>query len=462
MQDLAKHCRETKQPAEATRIELLAKPVDPRTVRFAPLPRNARPELPTDLSAEDRYKESQLQKHQTDYAKGLYLISRQAVNAGYFGLAYDLVCETARHDPDHAAARKVLGFQRVGDEWLSPFEAKMKRESKVWNPKFGWLAAKDQQRYESGERYFNRKWMSAADEEKLRSNASFKQPWEIRTEHFLVKTNHSLERGAELAAQLEAFYGLCRQTLAGFFFSSDQLKQLFDGKTFATSIQGKPSEVHYYRTKDQYMTVLKKLTDQPVEITKGIYFPSTQIAYFYDDPNANNESTLYHEATHLLLSGARPQVGLVGERRNFWIIEGIACYMESVHRDGTQLTVGDATHDRIRAARQHLINDQYYVPLDEYASMGMIAFQSAQQIRKNYSQSAALTHFFLHYDGGKYRDALIEHLSQLYSPNERVRQDPQTLAELTGVPDHVLDKEYDEYMRNLDTQLGNIPAREAE
>ena len=156
MAELAKHCRETNQPAQATRIELLAKPVDPQTVRFAPLPRNVRPELPADLSAEERYIESQLFKHRSEYAKGLYFISRQAVNAGFFGLAYDLVCETARHDSDHAAARSILGYAKLGDEWLSPFERKMRKDNKVWTPKYGWLLAKDKERYETGERYFNR------------------------------------------------------------------------------------------------------------------------------------------------------------------------------------------------------------------------------------------------------------------------------------------------------------------
>jgi len=79
----------------------------------------------------------------------------------------------------------------------------------------------------------------------------------------------------------------------------------------------------------------------------------------------------------------------------------------------------------------------------------MAAFQTAKEIRKNYSQGAALTHFFMHYDEGRYREALIEHLSQIYSPIKAVREHPESLADLTGVEDEILDGQYAEYIRQL-------------
>jgi hypothetical protein len=451
IEDLAK--QNEAWPEEARRLRDLMRPVSSQTIRFAPLPRKVRPDLPLDIPEADRFRESQLRKHQGEYAKGLYLLSRRALHAGHLGYAYDLVYETAIQDPDHTAARKILGFERLGDEWMSPFEAEKKRKQQVWHPQFGWLAEKDVPRYEKGERlYSGVRWVSVAKEAELRRD--FKDAWQITTEHFKVKTNHSLERGVELASRLEDFYGLCRQTLAGFFFSPEQLQLLFDGKSEAGQRKPRPLEVNYYRSREEYLAVLSKMTNQPVEITKGMYFPTPGpgVAYFYYDPKESNDSTLFHEATHLLLSGYRPQAGVVAQRSNFWIVEGIACYMESFHRDQGELSVGNPANDRINAAQHHLLQDNYYVPLREFSSMGMQAFQTDKEIRKNYSQAAALTHFFLHYEGGKYRDALIEHLSQIYSPQQRVRQDPESLSSLVDVAEEQLDHEYADYLKKLDTR----------
>ena len=52
----------------------------------------------------------------------------------------------------------------------------------------------------------------------------------------------------------------------------------------------------------------------------------------------------------------------------------------------------------------------------------------------------------MHYQGGVYRDALVEHLSQIYNPGRR-NQPAASLAELTGVSFADLDKQYGDYLR---------------
>ena len=51
----------------------------------------------------------------------------------------------------------------------------------------------------------------------------------------------------------------------------------------------------------------------------------------------------------------------------------------------------------------------------------MEQLQNDRRIATLYSQSAGLTHFLVHYDGGRYRDALVAYLSAVYggldSPN---------------------------------------------
>lgn len=454
MEDLARACDEKGLKSEAERIRALAAPLETAEVRLNSLPRDAQPQLPGDLPPDERFWRTQLQHHQQEYAKNLYLLSRQVLNAGHVSLAFDLVREVAVHDPDHAGARKILGFVRSKNKWVSPFEALMVKAKKVWHDQFGWIPEEHVDRYERGERLVERRWVSAAKEAEIRRD--FDNAWEIKTEHYLVRTNHSLERGVELARKLEDFHGLFFQTFAGYFSNQDQLKQLYEPAARALPIP-EPNEVHYYRTRDEYIQVLKQKTEQDIEMTQGIYFPVNGIAYFFENPEAEGDSTLYHEATHQLLSGSR-KTGPIGMKANFWVIEGIACYMESFQRDGDRFSVGDPAHVRVQAARMNFMKDGYYVPLREFSAMGMKPFQLDKNVRKNYSQSAALCHFFMHYEEGRYREALIEHLSQIYSTREKVRESPDSLSTLTGVDNEELDRQYGKYIQTLSPEGTTEPA----
>jgi hypothetical protein len=93
----------------------------------------------------------------------------------------------------------------------------------------------------------------------------------------------------------------------------------------------------------------------------------------------------------------------------------------------------------------------------------MAPFQTVEEanLRKNYSQGAAVTHFFMHYDEGRYREALIEYLSQIYSPDKSVREHPDSLEVLTGVADEDLDRQYADYIRKLVPPPTKGPASDA-
>ena len=433
---------------DARRLRELAAPFDPATIRADSLPKKPQPELPVTLPKNEEWR-LKLRKVREDYANDLYLLSRQMLHAGFPSAAWRLVREVAQANPDHLLARKILGFQRMGNEWTTPFALQQARKNLVWHETFGWLKADDVKRYEAGERRFGTRWMPAEQEADIRRD--FKNAWEVQTEHFLVKTNYSLERGVEVAKKLEDYHDFFVETFPGFFYSSDQLEKLF--KSAGQSARRKvtpPFVVHYYRTREEYVRELKESVPQ-VAITNGLYHNGTRVSYFYHAPKENNDATLYHEATHQLLYESRfskQNSRDVGGEENFWIIEGIACYMESLERKDGQIKLGNPEYDRFYWARNRYLSQRYYVPLGRFASMGMREFQHqpGEQLSWNYSQASGLAHFFMHAQEGAYRDALIEHLSQIYDPTRRNRT-AQTLAELTGVSFQDLDKQYGEYLR---------------
>ena len=72
----------------------------------------------------------------------------------------------------------------------------------------------------------------------------------------------------------------------------------------------------------------------------------------------------------------------------------------------------------------------------------MEKLQEDPRIATLYSQAAGLTNFLVHHDGGRYRDALVAYLVAVYTG----RDDPDTLAKLTGVDYSALDKQYHEFI----------------
>ncbi|MEX2288442.1 MAG: DUF1570 domain-containing protein [Planctomycetaceae bacterium] len=417
------------------------------------LPKKIQAEIPAGVSPDERNWRMQLRHAQLQYAQELYLLSRRALGAGYPSYAYQLVREVAHHDSDHAMVRRLLGYVRYDDQWVTPFAARMMRDRYVWHDKYGWLLKAHVERYENGERFFQGRWISAEKETALRQD--FKDAWEIRTDNYLVKTNHSLERGVEIARELEEFHDFFIQTFAGFFYSPQQLEKLFRGGGDATPTRGRqrPYLVHYYRTRDEYADRLRSKIPM-IDITNGLYYTTDRIAYFYHDPEKDNNATLYHEATHQLFYEIEARDRAITDQSNFWIVEGIACYMESFKKDGQRCSLGDPRYERFAAARYRYLVDGYYVPLGRFAAMGLREFQSdTENISKNYSQASGLSHFFMHYDGGRYRDALIAHLAEIYQPQRGRRDSVSSLAELLNVDFDELDRQYGEYLKEMETGL---------
>jgi hypothetical protein len=359
LEKLAQACDDKKlnDGAETVRSRNLAPDMQTRNLKA--LPTEVTPEIPNNLQDGERFWRTQLRALEKDYAQDLYLLSRRALNDGYPSYAYTLVREAATHDPDHAPARKILGFVRQGNEWVTQFAASQIKSGNVWHEQFGWLPKGHLERYAKGERYFKNRWVSAEKEAELRRD--FANAWEIRTDHYRIRTNVSLERGVELGRALEDFHEFFYETFAGFFNTREQMMKLFEGTSKAASANPRPYVVHYYRTRDEYIDQLKK--DFPnIGITNGIYMTTGRIAHFYDDPDNNIEATLFHEGTHQLFFESHAQNRAIGETAHFWIVEGIACFMESFERKQGAFSLGDPNYIRFAGARVNLLQNSSMLP----------------------------------------------------------------------------------------------------
>ncbi len=446
--ELAEWCEEQGLPRQAEQTRAWSIPHDPLRLHLVILSQGPGSAVDWSVGEGDsdgeevaawREKFSQLRR---DHATALMELARGAIHQKQGSLALGLVLEAAREDPNHEAARRLLGYQRHEDGWFTPFALRKMNQGQLWHERFGWLPEKFVARYEAGERYYRKRWITT--EEDARLHADVQHGWVVETEHYRIVTDHSIEGGVALGSHLERLYRVWQQVFVGYDRTIDQLANQFEGRSTRRGRQRRKYRVVYFRDHDRYVEALRGI-EPLIDMTTGIYFQSNRTAYFFAGEE-QDLGTVYHEATHQLFSESRPTARDAAARANFWIVEGIALYMESMVERDTYVSVGGADHVRVRAARHRLLVDNFYVPLSELSRYSRHRLQTDPRIAMLYSQSAGLTHFLMHYDGGRYREALVHYLLSVYTDQAT----PATLAQLTGVKYAELDRQYREFMQQQD------------
>lgn len=416
-------------------------------------------------------------------AKELYILARAALREAQLpSMAYLLIHDVLRLDPDHKHSRAVLGQQMFRDparredktyagEWVSPFEASRRigNTPDVNHETFGWIPAAHVPRYEEGLRPWGGRWIVKEKEAELRRN--FRNAWEIRTEHFLVKTNTSLEEGVQLSRRLETYYGWLHTNFAAFFDTPQDLRRRFEQAQSVSrrTFPQRPMQVHYYANREEYQERTRGKIP-PNIVTNGLYWEPDRTCYLFRNPEDPETSTAFHEATHQIfdwvtrdhrVTAARKLLRQRGQRSgewvlcrnsNFWVLEGIACYMESFQIIDGQPVVGDPKNIRFMGATRRLLADNFYIDMRTFSSLGKETFRRHPNHTQLYTQGSGVAHFLLHYKGGLYRDAFIALLSGVYQPDmANLTVDP-SLEKLTGVPFDVLDLQYREHITELSTR----------
>jgi len=444
MLTLADECESKSFLTDAERIRARAQSVGEERINHDTLPEEVSPPLSLSLPDEERAWRAKLQKIERDYAVDLYKIARDALRLGHPTLTWQLVREVAFHDPDNASARSMLGYVQDKGRWTTPFLKRMSVKGFVDHPRFGWIDSKQVARYEKGERFFNGQWMSAEKEAALRSD--FNNAWEIGTEHFLVRTNLGLEQGVELSRQLEVYQKFFMLEYAPFFNSRQQIEKLLDIGARPQWNESGRYRVSFYRNRDEFVAALRSRMPG-IEKANGLYMPRDKTAYFFSESEAaqaaERQETMYHEVTHQLLGESRPGIFDVGEHSDFWAVEGFPCYMESFVPGEQGGDVGDPRHIRIFWARRKIIEENEYRPMREFMKLGRTQFPLQAEA---YNQSAAMVHFFLNAEEGRYRDAFIHFLTVVYDPGKTRKP---TLEDIIGVPYEALDRQFLDYLKTL-------------
>ncbi len=374
----------------------------------------------------------------TDPAETYFAAAKKFAELGAPSLAFQNASRAVATNPDHAEARRVLGYVKTVDgKWTTPYALRMQQQGKVWHAKFGWLAKDDVGRYEAGERRLGKRWITAAED--AEQHATIDDGWRVRTDHYSVVTNHSLEAAVELAVQLEEFHQVWQQLFAGFLLDKAEVKKIFVGERTLPR-RSASYRVVMHKNKGEYVAALAHRQPRIAE-TLGIYFDTLREAHFFaTEDEAEREAqraTLFHEAAHQLFQEIQPTGRNVGKNANFWVVEGVACYLESLRpkRDEVgvmEYEVGAVDAGRLPAAIKRRLVDDYYIPAAELTALGMSDLQRRTDLAPLYSQSAG-------------REPFVEYLRKVYGG----RPDSGELARIYRTKPGDLDARYRHFLLSL-------------
>lgn len=352
----------------------------------------------------------------TANAESLFQIARESVSTDAAD-RYRLLHEALRDNPDHALARKALGYVRnkAGTSWEHYAPAPSAAVGKTPHPKTGWQQGKF---------------------------------WRIESKHWRIATNHSAAAGLDLAKRLEDLHLLWKQTFFDFWSTPADLQAAIE--------QGIPLpepaiqlNVYQFKTRDEYVKFLEP-THPQIKLTQGLYADEQQttVLYFGDE---SIHPTWYHEAAHQLFQQWRGTPQGVGTKQNFWLVEGAAMYIESLQNHGSYWTVGGWQADRLQIPRYRALNGDKGLPLQQLVALGREQVQSSPDIRKLYSQSAAEAHFLFDSSNPKYRQATTALLREIYRQNDQLT----SLAQFSGASLEELDANYLKSLQVTDDDLLN-------
>jgi hypothetical protein len=236
--------------------------------------------------------------------------------------------------------------------------------------------------------------------------------WQVESPHFQIASNAGQAAATDLANRLEDFHAVWRQLFFEYWNTPQWLSARFDGIP-SPPLPERKHQVVFFRDREEYLRQLSS-AEPKIALTLGYYLKANRSSYFYAGEE-DVSGVWFHEAAHQLFQETGEPVREVGEKWNFWVVEGIAVYLESAVKRNGFFTVGGFDADRLQFFRSRVMGGEPILPAEELFAFGREALQRHADIRRLYTQTAGLTHYLLDHQQGRHRDAFVRKLVETYA-----------------------------------------------
>lgn len=295
------------------------------------------------------------------YAEYLFEQAQQNASVGRSAVAFRLLWQVLREDPDHSRAKQVLG----------PLAT----------------ATQSRPRQRSG----------GNTPPELSRLGSF-QRWQ--SPHFQVWTRADAKSSQATIELMEQFYAVWSQCFYDQWAPADVLQTRL-AKVNQSWPEMPSIQVVILADREDYLKLLG-VEEKNIGVSVGYYSPKAKRSFFY--PSADLQETLFHELTHQLFSEVARWKGDIAHRKadvdlehlqGAWAIEGIALYMESLRPAAEGWTVGGIESSRLQTARYRALRDQHWPPWSNFCQGTIAQWKQQTGIALSYAHAAGLTHTLL-------------------------------------------------------------------
>ncbi len=295
------------------------------------------------------------------YAEYLFEQAQQNASVGRSAVAFRLLWQVLREDPDHSRAKQVLG----------PLAT----------------ATQSRPRQRSGGN-------TPPELSRLGSVQRCQSP------HFQVWTRADAKSSQATIELMEQFYAVWSQCFYDQWAPADVLQTRL-AKVNQSWPEMPSIQVVILADREDYLKLLG-VEEKNIGVSVGYYSPKAKRSFFY--PSADLQETLFHELTHQLFSEVARWKGDIAHRKadvdlehlqGAWAIEGIALYMESLRPAAEGWTVGGIESSRLQTARYRALRDQHWPPWSNFCQGTIAQWKQQTGIALSYAHAAGLTHTLL-------------------------------------------------------------------
>ena len=368
---------------------------------------------------------AKFQEHRAAQAEGLFELAKAESKGERAARAYQLLHEVLREHPDHSEARRILDYRKVAAGWALAGTTSPPAPGRKAHPKYLWPAGKY---------------------------------WRHETTHYSIATSTSVKQAIELGQKMEELHALWRQAFFSFWTNQPALEHRIGGGREALVKEPKKLDVVLFQDRAEYVAVLRA-GEPKIELTTGIYLDKRQTVFLYAG-DEKQTATWYHEASHQLFQEIDRFPPEPGNKGNFWMVEGLAMYMESLARHptsgGSYWTLGGWESDRLQFARYRGLSGDFLLSLEKLSAMNRADLQASDDIRQIYTQSAGFSHYLMDAQGGNYCEPTVTVFRALYEG----RDTAGALEKLLGASPAEMDRDYLQYLQVTDADLAQLPSPE--